>query len=328
MPDITQLPKLASYYDVTIDDLMGYEAQLSTEDIKKAYERFASDFASKPFDEVLEAVRDFIRQYYSCYEALVQVVVLMLNHYDLTETEKQQEILAEMVGICERVQEKCADASMCTEATILQAMIELIRGNPQITIDKLKPFQSPRSIKDGSEGILVQAYQMTGQIDEAMEWNQVLMYSHLLSLVENSIFYLMSNLNDKDIGLATIERVSNVAKSYELDKLHSNSFLQFKYAEAMFYAIQGMTEEAIKAIEIFVNIAKDFVDNGLYLHGDGYFDRLDNYFMKVEDYMITPRNKETVKTSIAQNLENPVFEKLYELEEFKKIKRSAEEWNS
>ena len=30
----------------------------------------------------------------------------------------------------------------------------------------------------------------------------------------------------------------------------------------------------------------------MYLHGDAYFDRLDNYFKRIEEYSILPRNKQ------------------------------------
>ncbi len=326
MPDIAQLPKLASYYDVTIDELMGYEAQLSMEEIKIHYEKFSEAFAKKHFDEVMKEVKDFIRQYYSCCEALVQIVVLLLNHYDLAAVDKRQEVLEDMINLCEWVQEKSMDASLCTDATILQAMIELIKGNPQATIEKLKPYQNPRNIKEGSGSILIQAYQMTGQMDEALEWNQVLMYTNLLNLVENSVFYLMSNLTNKEVGFATIERIDNVTMAYELDRLHPNTFLQFKYTKALFYATHGMDSEAIEELKAFVNGAVDFVNNGLYLHGDKYFDRLDNYFKKVDDYLTAPRNKDTVLASLNQNLEHPVFDRLMDREEFKELKRSVELW--
>ena len=35
MPDLMLLPQLATYFDVTVDELIGYEAQLSGEQIRK-----------------------------------------------------------------------------------------------------------------------------------------------------------------------------------------------------------------------------------------------------------------------------------------------------
>ncbi len=316
LPDIAQLPKLASYYDISIDELMGYEAQLSMEMIKKQYDTFAKDFATRNFHEVMEEIRNFIRQYYSCYPVLLQVVVLLINHYNLAEKTEQSHILEEMIQLCEHIREKSIDANLCVDATVLQSAIELLQGKPENAIEKLKPFCEARNMKESSEGILIQAYQMTGQIEEALEWNQVSMFSHLLSLLENSIIYLISNLNNEEIASQTIERVDNIMKSYEVSKLHPNCYLKFQYAKAMFYVTYDRTQEALEALRIYVEDGIYFVKNAMYLHGDSYFDRLDNYFQKIEEYNILPRNKQTVLTSIKKDLENPIFEKMKDMEEF------------
>jgi Predicted transcriptional regulators len=38
-PDITFLPQLAAYFNISIDELMGYAPQMIKEDIKKLYHR-------------------------------------------------------------------------------------------------------------------------------------------------------------------------------------------------------------------------------------------------------------------------------------------------
>ena len=47
MPDILLLPQLAAFFDVTIDELLGYEPQLSKEQMQKIYLELASDFFSR-----------------------------------------------------------------------------------------------------------------------------------------------------------------------------------------------------------------------------------------------------------------------------------------
>lgn len=60
-PDITFLPQLATYFNISIDDLMGYEPQMSKEEICKLCNKLASDFTSKPYDDVLNNCRDIIK---------------------------------------------------------------------------------------------------------------------------------------------------------------------------------------------------------------------------------------------------------------------------
>ena len=47
LPDVLLLPKLASFFGVSIDKLMGYEMNLTMEQIHRVYEELAADFATK-----------------------------------------------------------------------------------------------------------------------------------------------------------------------------------------------------------------------------------------------------------------------------------------
>ena len=85
MPDILLLPQLAAFFDVTIDELLGYEPQLSKEQMEKIYLELASDFAKNPFEEVIEKIEKLEKEYYSCYPFLNQLTILYLNHVMLAD---------------------------------------------------------------------------------------------------------------------------------------------------------------------------------------------------------------------------------------------------
>jgi len=42
-PDISLLPQLAAYFNISIDDLMGYEPQMLKKDISKLYRKLYED---------------------------------------------------------------------------------------------------------------------------------------------------------------------------------------------------------------------------------------------------------------------------------------------
>lgn len=63
--DITFLPQLATYFNITIDELMGYSPQMAKQNIRKLYHRLAEDFATKPFDSVAAECDVIIKKYYS-----------------------------------------------------------------------------------------------------------------------------------------------------------------------------------------------------------------------------------------------------------------------
>ena len=53
-PDITLLPQLAAYFNISIDELMGYEPQMDKMEIRKCYYLLAEEFSSLSFKEALE----------------------------------------------------------------------------------------------------------------------------------------------------------------------------------------------------------------------------------------------------------------------------------
>lgn len=59
-PDITLLPRLAAYFNISIDELMGYEPQMDKMEIRKCYLQFAEEFSMLSFLVMLLATGQFM----------------------------------------------------------------------------------------------------------------------------------------------------------------------------------------------------------------------------------------------------------------------------
>ena len=57
LPDVATLPLLASFFDVTVDEILGYTPQISSEEIGEIYKKLARDFAEQPFEAVWQQVQ-------------------------------------------------------------------------------------------------------------------------------------------------------------------------------------------------------------------------------------------------------------------------------
>ena len=71
------LAELASFFGVTLDELVGYEPQLGREQIRRIYRELAEDFAKKPFAEVMAVCRRYIRRYGSCILPMDETLALV-----------------------------------------------------------------------------------------------------------------------------------------------------------------------------------------------------------------------------------------------------------
>lgn len=323
LPDVLLLPQLAAYFGVTIDELLGYELQLSKAQIEKFYGDFAADFAEKPFEEVMERSRGFVKKYYSCYPFLFRMCCLWLNHFMLADTTvRQMEVLAEISELCCHIISNCKEIVTCNDAVMLKAVVDLQLGKPQEVIEVLEEVLKPGQFFGQSEAVLTQAYQLVGENEKANSFTQINMYLHLLSLVGNSTQYLTIHSMDLEICEETIGRVEKLIETYDLEKLHPNITAQFLYQAAIVCCIHGKMEEALEKIKRYAVCVVDLLDSvPLILHGDSYFDAIDKWFEENALDVRAPREKKVIFDSVVQSLNHPVFAVLENEKEYQNIKK-------
>ncbi len=326
-PDILLLPQIAAYFDVSIDGLLGYEAQMSPEQIKKCYMDFANDFAKLPFDDVLKKTRKLAKEYYSCYPMLIEIVVLWINHYMLTpDKEIQNEILNEAIGLCEHIRENSSDVGLCSNAVAMKAAVNLLLGNAKEVIEELEPFLETKQFILQSDPVLIQAYQMIGNISKADLYNQIAIYTHLLNLVSNSIGFMNLHMGEPEVCDTTIHRIRKVIDAYELESLHPNITFQFRYQVTVYYCVHEKIDMALKELERFVLGSLEFIKNDFTLHGDQYFTRIEEWFRELGLQTDAPRSEKVVIDSLIPALEHPVLSVLFDTDKYKELKRKIERY--
>lgn len=324
-PDILLLPQIASYFNVSIDELLGYEPQLSEEQIKKCYQDLATDFAKLPFDEVIAHSRELIKKYYSCYPLLMQIVILWVNHYMLTkDQEKQVTLLNDTINLCDHVLEGSSDMKLCSEASIMKSIVNLTLGNAKEVIEELQPLIDLKHYINQSDILLIQAYQMIGDIAKADFHSQITVYTHLLSLVDDSIGMLYFRIQDYDFCNTTIQRIEQIIHTYEIENLHPNTTLKFHYQVAVFCCTYNQIEKALQELSLFVHGTLKFIDHGIELHGDHYFTRIEEWFEEFALKKNAPRNDLVVLESIIPAIENTALSVLFDTEEYQNLKKKVE----
>ena len=327
MPDVQLLPQLAAFFDVSIDALIGYDPQLSQEQIQKLYLEFTSDFSRLPFDKALEKVRAAVHRYYSCYPFLLQVCILYLNHYMLIPEEAmQKEFLAETMELCDRILKNCKLVGVCNDAMSLKAMLQLLLGNPGEVIASLEEITDPRHASTGNSMLMIQAYQMTGELEKAQNFTQITIYSQLLSLVGASVQYLAMNMDHPAVCEETVRRIESLESTWKLDELNPNLMAQFHCQAAMAAMAQSQPALAIRHLGRYSQAIRTLLlKDHCMLHGDAYFDRLDHWIDQLDLGANPPRDISLVTGSALQLLEHPLFSALADDPEFQKIKCSVTE---
>lgn len=316
MPDIILLPEIATYFDITVDELLGYEPQLSKEQIQKLYAELGEDFANMPFEEAFAKSEVLVKKYYSCYLFLLQVCVLWLNHYMLAEEkERQVMILNRVQELCGHIMENCKDTEICSDAIGIKASVDLMCGRPQDVIDGIEALLNPNRVLNQSDGLLIQAYMMAGDFEKADSFTQASMYLHLITLIGDSVNYFSMHMQERDICDETIARLDKLIDAFKVDGLNPNVVAIYQYQVAIYMAMCGEKDKAVNRLKKYAETVSSLLKVGL-LHGDSYFSKLDSWFEKLDLGPQMPRSKKLVIQNARENLNNPVFVGLQELKEF------------
>lgn len=323
-PDIMLLPRIAGYFNITIDKLVGYEAQMSKKRIKELYHKLAEDFTKLPFEEVEEEINQLEREYYSCYPLLMQLVVLWINHYTLAKEEKQQKILEKVIGLCDRIIEKSGDTGLANEAIAMKALALLLMKKVEEAIENLEKIlnRNRLSFTKQNEGLLIQAYQMNNQMDKAQELTQISMYINLLSLISYGGVYFSMNMDNQELSERILKRLEGVMEIFQVDKLHDNTSLQLYYQATVFYCIYNKANDALREFKKFADCTIRMIRDGIRLRGDDFFTRLDGWLEDFDLGSAPVRNEKLVVSDIIKILENPALSILFDKKEYIQIKET------
>lgn len=298
-PDIALLPKLATFFNISIDELLGYEPQLTEERILKMYAELAQRFSKELFNDVDASIDLLLEEYYSCFPFLLKMAQLYVNYYNLAEDKEQ--IAGKIQSLCIRVKEFSGNYKLTNEANLLEAFTYILKGEPQHVLELLG---EDAIIQLGSEQLIATAQMMLGNTEKAKEIFQVNMYQQLLYTISNASEALLLEIDNKAYFEQSVSRIETMIDTFNMGQLNINTALLFYIRAASGYAAQNNIEQAVRCIERYVKICAQ-INFPLQLVGDDYFYLLDGWIAK--EVMLstqTPRDEQSIKKSIYESIAN------------------------
>lgn len=318
-PDVTFLPQLAAYFNISIDELIDYKPQMTKKDIRKLYRSLSDDFTSKPFDSVMKNCRKIIKKYYSCFPLLLQMGILMINHIELLkDQEKATSLNAEAKALFIRVREHCNDVSVNRLALFMEATCSLISGDPNSVLELLDGSVVPAL---PPESLLASAYQMTGRIEEAKSVLQVGIFQNIVVLFNFFPAYLTLCADVQSKFDEVIRRSLSVAETFDLRHLHPGVLVGLYISAAQGFVRQKNYDKALEMLEKYTDIVVSDI-YPLRLHGDTFFDHLQEWLDQLDLGTDFPRDEKTIRKSMSDVIvNNPVFSILLDDLRFRSISK-------
>lgn len=315
-PDITLLPKLATYFDLSIDTLLGYEPQMTNEKILRTYAELAEKLAQEPFEQVETEIDALLNEYYSCFPLLVKIVQLYVNYFKTASN--PEAILQKALTICARVKQHSAEIELKNDALSFEALIHLLKGDAQQVLELLG--EEPK-LERGNDQLIATAHSMLGNPERAKEIMQVCMYQQLLGVISNGTESLLLEVDNTEHFDETVKRIQQLIVLYQMEQLQINSVLVFYVKAATGYMLQQRPQQALEMLESFQKICAR-IQFPLKLHGDDYFYKLDGWIERQARLSAqAPRDTQSIKKDLLTTVsKNPVFAPLHEDPTFKMIR--------
>ena len=271
-PDILLLPKLATFFNISVDELIGYDPDLSSAQIQKLYIDLENRVSDEGMDSIFDVIKIKIKQYYSCFELLYYMALFILNHCDLaTDITKKEEYLEYANNILKRVCEDSKDPILKDKSLSLRAACLISLGKSE---EALNILPSSDMLSISKDCLVASAYLKTKKENEVDEKLQVMIYKNIIDLI--TLLMMKSGLH-KDDWVETLERVEDLIETFNLTEINVSIVLNFYLSLAILYIEDNNPKLASQYIEKLLNLLIESKEKSFKIRGDEYFNQIDEW---------------------------------------------------
>lgn len=319
-PDITLLPRLAAFFNVSVDELLDYSPQLNRKDARKLCHRLSTDFTSKSFDKVMGECREIIKSYYACFPLLYQMAVLFIHYSVSVPTERKNELIKEAKSLCEHIVAESDDALLTRNALYIQCHCSIVLETPDEVFALLGESLNTSIITEDS--LISQAFLLVGNTAKAKEISQCGMYHYLLCLIETTLYYITLAEDSFATAKTAFERAMTLIQLYGVARLNVNTLAKAYLIGASMYCKYGDSEKALELLGKYGDLC---LGMGLpfKLCGDDFFTDIDKWLDCGELGSFVNYDEKLLKKIMLQDLTGiSAFEALQDNPRYKSIVQS------
>lgn len=218
LPDITLLSPIARLLDISLDTLLSYREELTTEEIQDIIWQVNSTWKDSGFEEAFRLAKEKVQQYPNC-EAMILELAALLNYWrTIQEAGKEEEY--------DRVIDQWYETALASEDEQIRtmaadALFAFYLGKKQY--DKageyLTYFSDQNPEKKRKQAVI---FTKTGRRDEAYKLYEELLFStyQMTNILFYSLFGLSVEDENREKARTMAEKQGELARLFEMSEYY------------------------------------------------------------------------------------------------------------
>ncbi|MBI6871782.1 helix-turn-helix domain-containing protein [Clostridium aciditolerans] len=308
-PDITLLPVIATFFNITIDKLLNFKIELSDEEVMKIFSECESLFSNGALDEAIDKCKNYVLKYPSSYYLKLRVGFLFTMYsWKSSDKEIGKNMINYSIELFEDVSQNCSKAEL-VEAALYQlgALYPSIEEEDK-AIEALSKINKSKLDPDM---LLAGIHIKRNELKKARELLQSSLYKSVND-IGMVCMGLANSFMKEEKDLKMIEKYYNlsinVKKVFSTDE-YSAFGLTMEYLN--FAETYLQFNETKKAIDMLYNMIEDIKKNDINEPAK---------FSSIWCFNEIPVGTRTITMNLYENIfkifEQPIFDIIRESEEF------------
>ncbi|WML34495.1 helix-turn-helix domain-containing protein [Clostridium sp. OS1-26] len=308
-PDITLLPVIATFFNITIDRLLNFKIELSDEEVMKIFSECERLFSSGVLDEAIDKCKNYILKYPSSYYLKLRIGFLFTMYsWKSSDEEIRKDMMNYSIKLYEDVSENCSKTELVEAALYQLGALYPSLGEEHKAIEALNKINKS---KHDPDILLASIYINKNELKKARE------------LLQGSLYKSINDVGMVCMGLANSfmkeEKDLNI-----IEKYYNLSINVKKVLSPDGYPALGLSMEYLnfaetylqfngrkKAIDMLHNMIEDLRKNDINEPAK---------FSSIWCFNEIPVGTRTITMNLYENIfkifEQPIFDIIRESEEF------------
>lgn len=308
-PDITLLPVIAIFFNVTIDTLLNFKIQLSDEEVMKIFAECEKLFSNGELGKAIVNSKEYIVKYPSSYYLKLRMGFLFTMYsWKSTEEEKGMDMIKYSIELFKDIAKNCTKIELVEQALFQLGALYPSIGEEDKAIEVLNKIN--KSELDPNL-LLSNIYMKKDELKKARDILQSKLYKNINDITFVCFGLANSYMKDKK-DLSMIEKYYNL--SINIKKVLSSNgdyILSLSMEYLNFAQVYLKFGESKKAIDMLHKMVEDIGENDI--------NEPEN-FRDIWCFNEIPKGKKTITMNLYENIfkifEAPEFDLIRENKEF------------